>query len=80
MTSKQEKQVTDALVAFVLTVTDGSHLVDRSEAMVLPAMLDFLMMTNSPERLYKPIRETMIDSAILPDLHKMIKKFVESKE
>lgn len=81
MTSKQKKQVTDALVAFVLTVTDSSHFIDRSEVMALPAVLDFLMKTDSSEKLCSiTFGDEIISSTVLPDLKKMIKKFVKSKE
>ncbi len=80
MTSEQKKQVTDALVAFVLTVTDSSYPLERSEAMVLPSVLDFLMKTDSPKGLEITLGDDMIGSLVTPDLHKMVKKFVESKE
>ena len=42
VTSEQKKQVTDALVSYVLRVTDDSHYMDQEEAAVLPDILDFL--------------------------------------
>ncbi len=81
MTPDQKKQVTDALVAFVLTVTDSSNIIDRSEAMALSAALDFLIETDAPERLYNIASQSeIISSAASPNLHKMVKKFAKSKE
>lgn len=80
MISKQENQVTDALVAFVLIVTNSSHAIEPSEAMVLPAILNFLMKTDPPKGLEITFRDDMIGSLAMPDLYKMAKKFAESKE
>lgn len=81
MTPVQKKQVTDALVAFVLTVTDSSNIIDRSEAMALSAALDFLIETDAPERLYSIASgDEIISSTASPNLHKLAKKFAKSKE
>ncbi len=47
MTSEQKKQVADALVSYVLRVTDDSHYMDQEEVTILPAILDFLAKTDS---------------------------------
>lgn len=80
MTPDQKKQVTDALVAFVLTVTDSSNIIDRSEAMALSAVLDFLAKTDSPKGIDITFGDEIIGSTALPDLHKLAKKFAKSKE
>ncbi len=81
MTPDQKKQVTDALVAFVLTVTDSSTTIDRSEAMALSAALDFLIETDAPERLYNIASHSeIISSTTSSNLYKLAKKFAKSKE
>lgn len=81
MTPDQKKQVTDALVAFVLTVTDSSNIIDRSEAMALSAALDFLIETDAPEKLYNIASgDEIISSTASPNLYKLAKKFAKSKE
>lgn len=40
MTSEQKKQVTDALVSYVIRVTDDSHYMDQEEVAILPTILD----------------------------------------
>jgi hypothetical protein len=81
MTPEQKRQVIGDLVRFVSTVTHSQHDITKAEAMALPAVLDFLMKTDSQERLYRIASEDeIISSTASPDLHKMIKKFVESKE
>lgn len=80
ITPDQKKQVTDALVAFVLAITNDSHIMERSEAMALPAVLDFLMKTDSPEGINITFGDEIIGSTTLPDLYKITKKFAESKE
>lgn len=81
MTSEQKKQVTDALVAFVLSATSSSHFIDRSEALALPAALDFLAKTDLSE---KPLRISDKDVIIgvFPsiDLYGMVRKYSKSKE
>ena len=47
MTSEQKKQMADALVSYVLRVTDDSHYMDQEEVTILPAILDFLAKTDS---------------------------------
>ncbi len=47
MTSEQKKQVADALVSYVLRVTDDSHYMDQEEVAILPTILDFLAKTDS---------------------------------
>lgn len=53
MTPEQKRQVTSNLVRFVSDVTYSPRDMTKAEAMVLPAVLDFLMKTDSPERLYR---------------------------
>lgn len=80
MTLEQKKQVTDALVSFVLRVTSDSHYIEQEETAILPAILDFLMKTDSPKGLEITLGDDMIGSLATPDLHKAVKKFAESKE
>lgn len=47
MTSEQKKQMADALVSYVLRVTDDSHYMDQEEVTILPTILDFLAKTDS---------------------------------
>lgn len=80
MTPEQKRQATSNLVKFVSDVTYSPRDMTKAEAMVLPAVLGFLMKTNSSEGLCITFPETEINSAVLPDLYKMVKKFAKSKE
>lgn len=80
MTSEQKKQIADALVTFVIRATDSTFGINQEEASVLPFVLDFLVKADSSEGLKITSDDKTISNAVLPDLHKMIEKFVESRK
>lgn len=53
MTPEQKKQVIDACVKFVISATDGSSCISQAEASALPSVLEFLLESEPPERLYR---------------------------
>ena len=80
ITSEQKKQIADALVTFVIRATDSTFGINKEEASVLPFVLDFLVKVDSSEGLKITSDDKTISNAVLPDLHKMIEKFVESRK
>lgn len=81
MTMVQERQLTDALISFVLNATDGKHTISQEEAMMLPSVLSFLATTRMPERNFRMfIDDVVINGTSQPNLHKTVRKFVKSKE
>ncbi len=68
MTPKQKEQVTSDLVKFVSAVTYSPRDITKAEAMVLPAVLEFLAKTDSPEIPYR-IDISAGDTLLCRDLH-----------